>query len=163
MAWPGIEARKAKIIFFIFAALSLLLFNVRYCGEMQTAERGRFESWVGSLSPARLPRDLVIEVSGDQVASNRERVAFSIHDEDSRFRAMRLLEVLREADVVGRVGFDPSLAVRERAGDTRAITIRQGDQVLFTAYFSLEETRRVPALGVLVRLVREFSPAQPLG
>jgi hypothetical protein len=137
---------KDRLIFVAVGLLIMVLFNIRYCQEVQTAERAKFNGWVGSLSIKSLPEDLRIEYGfpgGSKVVTAA--------DGEAKARALRLVQVLKEAGVVGRLG---------GAGSDRRVVVRVGDQTgqstEYNAQFSEDEVRRSPQLQVFARLVSEF-------
>jgi len=140
--------RRARIIFTLICALTMLVFNLRYCQEVQTAERARFEGWVGSLSPRTLPSDIQIEYK----SSDGVRV-FSATDDNSRANALRLIQVLKESGMVGRLG--------EGFDATRSVKVRVSPELEYSVEFSDTEARRSPQLQVFARLMDEFAPLSP--
>ena len=137
-------SRRTRIIFVLLGALTMLIFNLRYCQELQTAERARFEGWVGSLTPRTLPADIQIEY---QSADGTRVLAGT--DENSKTNALRLIQVLKEAGVVGRLG---------GADSSRSVTVRASPKVNYVVGFSEEEARHSPQLQVFARLMNEFAP-----
>lgn len=138
---------RERIIFAMIGGLVMLLFNVRYCHDVQTAERANFDGWVGSLNYRSLPSELKIEYrAGDNTTS------FSAKDERSKAQALRLVQVLREAGVVGRLG---------SSNAQRTVIVHAGPQVEYLGGFSEEEARSSPPLQVFARLISEFAPSAP--
>ncbi len=138
---------KDRIIFALIGGLIMLLFNVRYCQEVQTAERANFNGWVGSLSPRSLPSDLKIEYrAGDSTTF------FVAKDDNSKAKVLRLVQVLRESGIVGRLG-------SSRA--QRAVIVHAGPRLEYVGGFSEEEARQSPPLQVFARLISEFAPPAP--
>ena len=137
------KGKKTQFIFVAFGALVMLLFNVRYCQDVQSAERARFDGWVGSLSPRTVPEDLQIIYSGANGIKELKP-----HDEETRAQALRLVQVLKEAAVIGRV---------VSYGANRSVAVRLSPALEYTGSFSEEEARRSPQLQVFARLVEEFA------
>lgn len=147
--------RRNRFVFFLIGAVVMLVFNVRYCNEVQTAERSRFEGWVGSLGPRALPENVEIEYrapDGVTVVSTKASTGVAERDEQIKAQALRLLQVLKEAAVMGRMGASHA---------ERSITVRVGSGTEYLGGFSEMEARQSPQLQVFGRLIEEFKPSGP--